>query len=88
MLKLHGENVQTEIPAYDLLEGYVAVITQWEPSAHVGKIVQRYGMGLVALGCRREDSWPEFFNCHNCRTDTDKHLRVRILPKGTTLILE
>jgi hypothetical protein len=84
-LKLHNQEVQTEISAFDIQDGVVAVITQWEPSDHVGKIVQRHGVGLVALGHRRSEAWPDFFD-H--RSNVDKLLRVRILPKGTTFILE
>jgi len=80
MLKLKdGNDGSTFVTS--MLDGDIAVITNWSVSNYVGRIVQRYGDSLITLG---EDSgwgWGEYFK----NVKSDSQCRVRILEKGETL---
>jgi hypothetical protein len=84
-MKILKEPIQ-EIPVKDLKDGEIAIITEWSASEYVGRIVQRYGEHLVALGSSRGSSWPEFFNEDFSIRPLD-NLKVRVLPKGTQIEL-
>jgi len=83
-MRLKNEPV-SDIPVCEMQDGWVAVITSWEShtNIYVGRIVQRYKNILVTLGKESGESWTDILN------DPDAHpdCRVRILPKGTELVL-
>jgi hypothetical protein len=68
----------------EMEDGDIAIITKWDnPHDHCGEIVQRYKDDLISLGEPWGQSWSPFFT-HTIPIAC----RVRILPKGTTFILE
>lgn len=73
--KLHSKPSDETIPALDLSDGQVAVITRWgNGGVHVGSVVQMVEDSIVSIGCRclRWD--------HNCGLDQTH--RVRVLQPG------
>jgi hypothetical protein len=65
-------------------DGDIAIITQWGTSSeHVGTVVQKHKSDLIALGKTQGYSWSNLFT-----EIVEAECRVRILPKGTTFILE
>lgn len=75
-----------DIPAMDLKEGEIAVITNWSITAHehVGAIVKRYRYDLIKLS--GADTWTGFYSGDKTTPNMSK-CRVRILPKGTVIEL-
>lgn len=70
-----------DIPADDMKDGQIAVITEWKCSPeYIGRIVQRYGFILITLGKDAGQAFPSFFK--DCR---DEAYRVRILGPGTVI---
>jgi hypothetical protein len=82
-MRILNETAQ-EIPVQDIEDGEIAVITQWSAFGHIGRIVQRYGDHLVALGSSHGSSWSEFFNRDFSTRPLDS-CKVRVLPKGTQI---
>lgn len=77
------DDVSNEVGVLSMKDGDIAVITKWSYPGITGRVVQRYKDKLISLGWTSDKSWESVFN-----TDDDYTLRVRILPKGTTLIIE
>jgi hypothetical protein len=75
MIKLNEEKVKTLL-AKDLKDGQLAVIVE-DYSNYKGRIVQKYGDDLVAIGLPTGNGW-------SCRAD-EVTLEVRVLQDGETL---
>ena len=56
------ESVQNDIPLKSMKDGDIAIITCWNGSVHIGKIVQRFGNSLVCLGKPSGNSWTDIFD--------------------------
>lgn len=81
MIKIRDTKQDGTIPVMDMEDGDVAVITAWIVEAYIGRVVQRYGDYLVAMGMPAASGWGKFFT--NVRAATG--CRVRLLPPGTLL---
>lgn len=81
--------VTLDQPAYNLLDGQIAVITRWSVNRYIGRIVQRYGNNLVSLGRPVAKSWPGFFNEGNpvTRDTLGYTFRCKVLEPGTELVI-
>ena len=83
MLQLKQIN-DGSIPAIDMKDGDVAVITRWLGGMYLGRIVQRHNNDLISLGAIFKCRWHNYFiiNPHisteNC---------VRILKEGEILVV-
>ncbi len=79
-MNLYRKNDDKSIPAKEMQEGQIGVITSWSATSVEGRIVTRYKSDLITLG-NRDSHWPGWFNAgydqHKCR--------VEILPVGTLL---
>jgi len=82
--KIHS----VEIPAADLKDGQIAVITSWSNNfqvvwkTYIGCVVQRYKQSLVVIGENSRKGWANFFDCSSVGC------YVQILENGTALIIE
>lgn len=72
------EEKSGDIPASELKDGQIAVITKWLNNDYVGLVVQRCDNNLVNLGRPYTECWS---SAHSI-PDT---CRVRVLPAGTKL---
>lgn len=67
-----------DIPASELKDGQIAVITEWDSLiAYSGRIIQRHGDTLVSLGMPSANRWSVI-------PHGDSY-RVRVLAPGTKL---
>jgi len=82
MVKVKDE-VSNEVGVLSMKDGDIAVITKWSYKEPIGRVVKRYKDILISLGLPERQSWDRVLN-----VSVDEGLRVRILPKGTTLIIE
>jgi hypothetical protein len=74
-----------DVSVLQMKDGEIAIITRWDASpCYINAIVQRHGLDLLALGHGVGTSWRGIF----LGEIDEEALRVRILPKGTTFILE
>jgi hypothetical protein len=83
------ELVKKEEPAGiwvgDMMDGDIGVIVEWNNSLlYLGRIVQRYGDDLVAIGLSSGGGWSESLS-RPCRLPSS--CRVRLLEKGEMLIV-
>jgi len=80
MLKLKNEKLKSVV-VQEMRDGDIAIITEWNVSAYIGQIVQRYRDDLIILGKSYVHSWTDAFvdaYWDNCK--------VRILEDGEELI--
>lgn len=77
-MKIKEEKPNT-IQAYDLEDGQIAIITEWDGDYYLGRIVQRYKDILIVLG---KDSGKSFTTA---LIKPNENLRVRVLESGTLL---
>lgn len=82
MLRLLETENDGSIPAIELKDGQVAIITECNAEGNLGPIVQRCGNNLITLGGERNNAWYGLF----CDPSTI-NCRVRILPPGTKLVV-
>lgn len=75
-MKIHKEDI--DIPASQMQDGDIGVITSWAVTPYIGTVVQKFGRYLISLGKPSGESW-------DSNWDQPKHNRVRILPPGTLL---
>ena len=75
-----AKKVSDEIAVWDLKDGEVAVIVNWN-GMYAGEVVQRWGDHLINLGSTVGMSWPDWFKPSHDRRNGN--LTVQILPKGT-----
>jgi hypothetical protein len=69
------------ILSHDMKDGDVGVITEWSENNHyIGRIVQRFGQDMVALGMNSRKGWCGWFTMA-CQKDC----RVRLLQSGDVL---
>jgi len=81
-MKLHLKEQDNTIPVYDLKDGQIAVIIDWDYQGYVGRIVQRYEDILVTLGRSNGSAFT------TALTNRNEKLRVRVLEPGTLLEIE
>ena len=79
ILNRHSLNINVK----EMVDGQIAVITEWPITEHVGTIVQRYGDDLIALGKSSGNCWSDSLGPERVMTDCC----VEILLRGTTLEL-
>ena len=84
MLRLKEESKDRGICVQDLVDGQVAIITEWTVSFYLRRVVQRYKDNLIVLGGDSGDCWSEIFTFDRRWEDC----RVRVLQPGTTLVIE
>lgn len=79
-MKLQLVEADDSIPAGEMKDGDLAVITEWDGLDYKGYFVQRYGNDLVSISKPKKSGWINFF----CITSvsTSKTLRVRLLKPG------
>ena len=81
-VKLTNQNA-VDISVYEMKDGQIAVITNWEYiPEYVGRIVQRYGNSLISIGMDCGKTWPGCFN-----EKPDNAYRVRLLKPGETITI-
>lgn len=82
-----GQNTNGWISVFDMKDGDVAVIRQWDTSNtnYVGRIVQRYGDDLITLGAPSGNGWDYGWMRNQKRGSV--LLMVEPLKPGTTLIV-
>lgn len=74
-------SVQNSIPASQMKDGQVGVITQWGTTPHyIGRIVQRYVNGLITIGRQSGESFSS-----NVLLHVNQDHRVRLLEPGEKL---
>ena len=80
VLESEGENI---IRSIDMKDGQIGIITAWRIfPEYQGRIVQRFGNDLIALGKGEQRGWRDYFR--EPANNEDKYC-VRILPPGSTL---
>ena len=84
MLRLQTEPVDKTIPASQMNDGDIGVITSWNALDYIGRIVQRYRDLLITVGSPSGNGWERYFRSN----DTKPRCRVRLLEKGETLVVE
>jgi hypothetical protein len=68
--------------SHDMKDGDVGVITAWGENSHyIGRVVQRYGKSLVAIGMGTSGGWFDWFQM----TERQEACRVRLLQPGDVL---
>ena len=81
-VKLTNQVIE-DISVFEMKDGQIAVITNWGYiPEYVGRIVQRYGNNLIAIGMECVKAWPGFFN-----EEPDSRFRVRLLQPGETITI-
>lgn len=84
MVELKSE-IADGVPVSEIRDGDIAIILEWAgASCHYGKIVQRYKDSLITLGEASGEGWSNGFK----KWEDRKDLLVRILPKGTELVID
>lgn len=86
-VSLAEKKVDRSISIMDMKDGQIAEIVNWIYDEYPGYIVQRFGDGLVRIGHKRGDSWPNIFINLKDKEQINK-CRVKILPNGTLLKVE
>ena len=69
------------IPVTEMKDGQVGIITTWTISSYVGRIVQRHGSDLIAIGLPEKYSWP--FGFDNWKDNSPG--KIQIISPGRTI---
>lgn len=66
-------------------DGDVAEILKWhDPDVSIGSVIQRYGNSVVLIGEGHGKGYPNIFECDS---KVLSKIEVKILPKGSTIVL-
>lgn len=80
-MKIKEEKPNT-IQAYDLEDGQIAIITEWDGGDYIDRIIQRYKDILIVLGRNQGSAFTTALEKPN------ENLRVRVLKPGTILEID
>ena len=84
-MRLHKPRSINSINVGDMEDGDVGVVISWGTyDSYKGKIVQRYGDSLIALGLESGNSWNHCFS-DGSHWPHDGNFIVEILQPGTLL---
>lgn len=85
-VRLVENPVNKLIPVQSMKDGDIAVITCWDSSVYIGRVVQRYYNNLICVGSNSRNGWSDIFS--SPVEKPSNQCRVRLLEKGETLIIE
>lgn len=78
MVTLKNELAPKQLIASELKDGQLAIITDTEFGHYTGRVVQRYGNSMIAIGLCEGNVWRDIkFNT----------LKVRVLEEGEILVV-
>ena len=78
MVRLKNELEPKQLEARELKDGQLAIIIDTGYEHYYGRIVQRYGNSMVAIGLKEGNSWGDI----TCNT-----LKVRVLDEGEIIVV-
>lgn len=84
-IELANSDIDGSIPVHLMQDGDIAVITTWWHKQYLGRIVQRYGNFLMAVGLPQGFGFGILFPDALSDAESSQTCRVRILPPGTLL---
>jgi len=85
MIKIVQEPIPTIVSPAEMKSGQVGVIAEWTTcGSYVGAVVVKEGVGLYSLdpaARHANENWSDISSI------TDKNHQIRILPKGTQILI-
>lgn len=75
--------IEEDIPVFEMKDGQIAIITKWGNSPeYIGRIVQRYGDELITIGMNSHYRWDNLSDGL-----LSPECRVRLLQPGETITI-
>lgn len=69
----------------EIKDGQLAIIREWIRDEYVGRIVQRHGNNLIAVGLPSHNSWGTIFRDGYCNISNDSNCMIEILSAGSVI---
>lgn len=81
MVKIHNNNPTIHVS--DLIDGQLAIITDWFHKDYIDTVVQKYGNDqLIVIGGKHTLSWTKI---HEVTKQSHPECQVKVLNKGTLI---